>query len=73
MEDDIRALNCDVEVICTVFDDMLGVLNDERQSDIQKEQLFKHVEAVIHHGGAGTTACGLLYGCATAVVPFFGE
>lgn len=35
--------------------------------------LFQHVAAVIHHGGAGTTACGLLNGCPTAIVPFFGE
>jgi hypothetical protein len=35
-----------------------------------KEWLFKHVAAVIHHGGAGTTACGLLNGRPTAIVPF---
>lgn len=37
------------------------------------EWLFKHVSAVVHHGGAGTTACGLLNGRPTAIVPFFGE
>ncbi len=37
------------------------------------EWLFKHVAAVIHHGGAGTTACGLLNGRPTTIVPFFGE
>lgn len=35
--------------------------------------LFQHVAAVVHHGGAGTTACGLLNGRPTAIVPFFGE
>lgn len=35
--------------------------------------LFQHVAAVVHHGGAGTTACGLLNGKPTAIVPFFGE
>ncbi|KAI5275266.1 glycosyltransferase family 1 protein [Aureobasidium subglaciale] len=35
--------------------------------------LFKHVTAVIHHGGAGTTACGLLNGRPTGIVPFFGD
>lgn len=35
--------------------------------------LFQHVSAVVHHGGAGTTACGLLNGRPTTIVPFFGE
>ncbi|GAD97150.1 sterol glucosyltransferase [Paecilomyces variotii No. 5] len=37
------------------------------------EWLFQHVAAVVHHGGAGTTACGLRYGRPTAIVPFFGD
>lgn len=41
--------------------------------DCPHEWLFQHVAAVIHHGGAGTTACGLLSGRPTAIVPFFGE
>ncbi|PVH82903.1 glycosyltransferase family 1 protein [Cadophora sp. DSE1049] len=41
--------------------------------DCPHEWLFKHVTAVIHHGGAGTTACGLLNGRPTAIVPFFGD
>lgn len=41
--------------------------------DCPHEWLFQRVTAVIHHGGAGTTACGLRYGKPTAVVPFFGE
>jgi UDP:flavonoid glycosyltransferase YjiC (YdhE family) len=41
--------------------------------DCPHEWLFQQVTAVIHHGGAGTTACGLLNGRPTAVVPFFGE
>ncbi|KZV82173.1 glycosyltransferase family 1 protein [Exidia glandulosa HHB12029] len=31
------------------------------------------VSAVVHHGGAGTTAIGLAKGCPTVVVPFFGD
>ena len=31
------------------------------------------VSAVVHHGGAGTTAVGLKYACPTVVVPFFGD
>ncbi|KIX02480.1 uncharacterized protein Z518_08421 [Rhinocladiella mackenziei CBS 650.93] len=35
--------------------------------------LFKHVSCVVHHGGAGTTAAGILAGRPTVVVPFFGD
>jgi UDP:flavonoid glycosyltransferase YjiC (YdhE family) len=35
--------------------------------------LFSRVSAVVHHGGAGTTAIGLLHGKPTMVVPFFGD
>ncbi|TGO82354.1 hypothetical protein BPOR_0852g00010 [Botrytis porri] len=41
--------------------------------DCPHEWLYKHVAAIIHHGGAGTTACGLLNGRPTAIVPFFGD
>jgi sterol 3beta-glucosyltransferase len=33
------------------------------------EKLFKHVSAVVHHGGAGTTAAGLYLGKPTFIVP----
>lgn len=35
--------------------------------------LFSQVSAVVHHGGAGTTAIGLYHGCPTMIVPFFGD
>lgn len=35
--------------------------------------LFKRVSAVVHHGGAGTTAAGVNAGRPTVVVPFFGD
>jgi sterol 3beta-glucosyltransferase len=35
--------------------------------------LFPRVAAVVHHGGAGTTAAGLLAGRATVVCPFQGD
>lgn len=35
--------------------------------------LFQHVSAVVHHGGAGTTAAGIKAGKPTIVVPFFGD
>ncbi|KAJ6026609.1 uncharacterized protein N7446_004791 [Penicillium canescens] len=41
--------------------------------DCPHEWLFQHVCAVVHHGGAGTTACVLRNGKPTIIVPFFGD
>ncbi|MCF8130922.1 MAG: glycosyltransferase, partial [Deltaproteobacteria bacterium] len=35
--------------------------------------LFPKVNAVVHHGGCGTTAAGLLAGKPSIVCPFFGD
>lgn len=35
--------------------------------------LFPRCSAVVHHGGAGTTAAGISCGKATVIVPFFGD
>lgn len=35
--------------------------------------LFRRVAAVVHHGGAGTTAAGLRAGVPTIVIPFHGD
>ncbi|WJX77452.1 sterol 3beta-glucosyltransferase [Trifolium repens] len=35
--------------------------------------LFPRCTAVVHHGGAGTTAAGLRSECPTTIVPFFGD
>ncbi len=35
--------------------------------------LFARVAAVVHHGGAGTTAAGLKAGKPTLICPFFGD
>ena len=35
--------------------------------------LFPRMAAVVHHGGAGTTAAGLRAGKPTIIVPFFGD
>jgi sterol 3beta-glucosyltransferase len=35
--------------------------------------LFPRVSAVVHHGGAGTTAAGLRSGKPSVIVPFFGD
>ncbi|EXA30688.1 hypothetical protein FOVG_17953 [Fusarium oxysporum f. sp. pisi HDV247] len=41
--------------------------------DCPHEWLFKRVLVVVHHGGAGTTACGLVNARPTIIVPFFGD
>ncbi|KAF2450446.1 glycosyltransferase family 1 protein [Karstenula rhodostoma CBS 690.94] len=41
--------------------------------NVPHDWLFKHVAAVVHHGGAGTTAAGIAAGRPTVVVPFFGD
>ncbi|CRK15377.1 hypothetical protein BN1708_011444, partial [Verticillium longisporum] len=40
--------------------------------NVPHDWLFKHVSAVCHHGGAGTSAAGIQAGKPTIVVPFFG-
>lgn len=40
---------------------------------VPHDYLFTKMSAVVHHGGAGTTAIGLLNGLPTLVVPFFGD
>jgi sterol 3beta-glucosyltransferase len=35
--------------------------------------LFPQMAAVVHHGGAGTTAAGLRAGVPTVIIPFFGD
>ncbi|KAI8799228.1 hypothetical protein BJ742DRAFT_847371 [Cladochytrium replicatum] len=41
--------------------------------NVPHDWLFQHVVAVVHHGGAGTTAAGLRAGKPTVIVPFFGD
>lgn len=40
---------------------------------VPHEWLFPQVAAVVHHGGAGTTAAGLQAGVPTIIVPFKGD
>jgi len=40
--------------------------------NVPHDWLFPHVDAVVHHGGAGTTAAGLKFGKPTMIVPFSG-
>lgn len=40
---------------------------------VPHDWLFPQVAAVVHHGGAGTTAAGLRAGRPTVVCPFFGD
>lgn len=41
--------------------------------DVPHDWLFPRMAAVVHHGGAGTTAAGLRAGRPTVVVPFFAD
>jgi UDP:flavonoid glycosyltransferase YjiC (YdhE family) len=41
--------------------------------NVPHDWLFRHVSAVVHHGGAGTCAIGLALGKPTVIVPFFGD
>jgi UDP:flavonoid glycosyltransferase YjiC (YdhE family) len=41
--------------------------------DLPHSWLFPRMAAVVHHGGAGTTAAGLRAGVPTVVCPFFGD
>jgi sterol 3beta-glucosyltransferase len=41
--------------------------------EISHDWLFDRVDAVVHHGGLGTTAAGLRAGKPTLIIPFFGD
>lgn len=56
-------LGADIEIPEGVF--LLG--------NVPHDWLFQYVSAVVHHGGAGTTAIGIAMGKPTVVVPFFGD
>ncbi len=40
---------------------------------VPHDWLFSKVKAVVHHGGAGTTAAGILAGKPTLIIPFGGD
>ncbi|KAF2629175.1 glycosyltransferase family 1 protein [Macroventuria anomochaeta] len=62
---------CSVRAIISKGWSNLGGGHPEQAGDVlfigdcDHEWLFQHVAAVIHHGGAGTAACGLKYACPT--------
>ena len=41
--------------------------------DMPHDVLFRHVTAVVHHGGVGTTTTALRAGKPSVIVPFFGD
>lgn len=41
--------------------------------DVPHDWLFRRVFAVVHHGGAGTTAAAMAAGKPSVIVPFFGD
>ncbi|MCC5790795.1 MAG: glycosyltransferase, partial [Opitutales bacterium] len=56
-----------------------GLSTDSRGEDIlvvgamSHDQLFRHAELVVHHGGAGTTASVLHAGIPHLIIPHFGD
>lgn len=42
-------------------------------SSVPHSWLFPQMAAVVHHGGAGTTAAGLRAGVPSIIIPFFGD
>ncbi|RSL67384.1 hypothetical protein CEP51_012667 [Fusarium floridanum] len=62
-------------IISRGWSDLVGSESEDIYwiGDCPHEWLFQHVAAVVHHGGAGTTACGLRNGKPTTIVPFFGD
>lgn len=41
--------------------------------DVPHDWLFRRVSAIVHHGGAGTTAAAIAAGKPSVIVPFFGD
>jgi sterol 3beta-glucosyltransferase len=63
-------------VIATGWGGLADVQGDRETMVIERAPhrwLFPRVAAVVHHGGAGTTAAGLLAGRPTVVCPFQGD
>ncbi|KAI4728751.1 UDP-Glycosyltransferase/glycogen phosphorylase [Aureobasidium sp. EXF-10728] len=61
-------------VRCILSRGWAGLSNLSNSPDVfEVEWLFRHVSAVVHHGGAGTAACGLKNGLPSLVCPFFGD
>jgi UDP:flavonoid glycosyltransferase YjiC (YdhE family) len=56
-----------------------GISNGDLPDEVIKidfaphDWLFPKMAAVVHHGGAGTTAAGLRAGVPSVIVPFFGD
>ena len=53
--------------IAVETDDIIAI------GDVPHSWLFRHMAAVVHHGGAGTTAAGFRAGAPTVICPFFGD
>lgn len=56
----------------------LGNLEEPKEfvhvlDNVPHDWLFLQCKAVVHHGGAGTTAAGLKAACPTTIIPFFGD
>ena len=50
-----------------------GGTEEKRDDQAPHEWLFPRMRAVVHHGGAGTTAAGLRSGKPNVVIPYFAD
>lgn len=72
----VRAANLRAIISLGWNGEKLRMKNDDHvffADHIPHDWLFKQVSAVVHHGGAGTTASGLRAGKPTLVIPFGGD
>lgn len=60
-------LEMDMQCMCDISNDIYVT------ESIPHDWLFQRCQAVIHHGGSGTLAAGLVAGVPTLVVPFFAD
>lgn len=75
----VIAALCEAKVRGIIATGWGGLNADELPNSILKiesaphDWLFPRMAAVVHHGGAGTTAAGLRAGCPTVICPFFAD
>ncbi|XP_058757021.1 sterol 3-beta-glucosyltransferase-like isoform X2 [Vicia villosa] len=73
----VQALKRTGKRACSDFNFLVAELNTSKSvyllDNCPHDWLFPRCTAVVHHGGAGTTAAGLRAECPTTIVPFFGD
>lgn len=70
---DIDTSRVDSESVCSSTQRWSALKDALFMGPCPHDWLFGQVNAVVHHGGAGTTAMGLRCGLPTWICPFFGD